>query len=393
MSAFTQKQQHRRYAEMLSAARTIAQLSAERGAELDRPTAFPDKEFRQIAAAGLLAAPLPVAVGGVGLATTSEGILAGLDVLRWLGAGSIAVGRIYEGHINALQLIILFGTAAQMQQAAIDVRQRRLFGVWNTEGAEGVQLEFLAQGRVRLHGTKIYTSGAGWVDRALVSGTSPDGGWQLMIVPLDLVKVQVDSSRWQPHGVRASASYQVDFTGVELDADQLLGVPGDYYRQPWFSGGAIRFAAVQLGAAAALVDALCAELRHLQRTEDSFQRARTAEAAMLLGSGHLWLNQAGALLHQHPEVFSRELASAGQLSQRIVAHSNLTRSVVAANCERLLNLVEHSIGMRGLLEPHPLERVGRDLRLYLRQPAPDAALVNAGAYLLEQHESALDLWS
>ena len=49
--------------------------------------------------------------------------------------------------------------------------------------------------------------------------------------------------------------------------------------------------------------------------------------------------------------------------------------------------------MRGLLQPHPIERIGRDLTLYLRQPAPDAALANAGAYTLACEEPALDLWT
>jgi hypothetical protein len=48
--------------------------------------------------------------------------------------------------------------------------------------------------------------------------------------------------------------------------------------------------------------------------------------------------------------------------------------------------------MRGLLRPHPVERLGRDLRLYLRQPAPDAALATAGAYVLETEGSMGQLW-
>jgi hypothetical protein len=57
-----------------------------------------------------------------------------------------------------------------------------------------------------------------------------------------------------------------------------------------------------------------------------------------------------------------------------------------------MQLVEESVGARGLLRPHPVERIVRDLTLYLRQPAPDAALTNAGAYTLEADERPSEQW-
>jgi len=76
-----------------------------------------------------------------------------------------------------------------------------------------------------------------------------------------------------------------------------------------------------------------------------------------------------------------------------VAHANLTRTAIAEACVRVIDIVERSIGMRGLLQPHPIERIGRDLTLYLRQPAPDAAIAGAGAYVLDDPRPILDLWN
>ena len=171
---------------------------------------------------------------------------------------------------------------------------------------------------MRLHGAKLYTSGAGWVDRAIVPGAWPDGGWQICVVPMDEVATRIDRSVWRPLGMRASASYLTDFTGVEVGPDGLLGAPGDYHRQPWFSGGAIRFAAVQLGGAAALFDAARAELRALRRTEDPFQRARAGEMADLIESGNLWLRGAAELLDNSPEAFRRR-PSAPRRTRRGIA--------------------------------------------------------------------------
>ena len=108
----------------------------------------------------------------------------GLRLLTLLGWGNLAVGRVYEGHVNALQLITLFGTAEQRDRAAADARAGKLFAVWNTERADGVHLEPRADGGVRLRGAKLYTSGAGWVERRscrgryrAVAGRSPSSRW------------------------------------------------------------------------------------------------------------------------------------------------------------------------------------------------------------------------
>src|SRR3954466_2383149 len=98
--------------------------------------------------------------------------------------------------------------------------------------------------------------------------------------------------------MRASASYRVDFGGIEVDADILIGAPGDYERQPWFTGGAIRFTAVQVGGAEALFDAVCNFVRRQGRTEDPYQRARVAEMAIAVESGALWLRGAAELMER-----------------------------------------------------------------------------------------------
>ena len=210
-------------------------------------------------------------------------------------------------------------------------------------------------------------------------GALPGGGWQITLVPMDEVATTIDRAVWRPLGMRASASYLTDFTGVQLGPEALIGSPGAYHRQPWFSGGAIRFAAVQLGGAAALLDAARAELRALGRVDDPFQRARAGECATLLEGAQQWLRGAATLLAATPAAFRADPAPAPEVSARVVAHANLTRTAITDACVRVIDLVERSVGMRGLLQPHPIERLGRDLTLYLRQPAPDAALTARAA--------------
>ncbi|GAB3841914.1 acyl-CoA dehydrogenase family protein [Hymenobacter jeollabukensis] len=349
----------------------------------DHEGGFPREEFHWLHEAGLLTAGLPAALGGAGL--NQPGHLAEqLRVLQHIGAGNLAVGRVYEGHLNALQLIERFGTGEQLRRYAADAQAGHLFGVWNTEAQDGVHLEPLPDGRFRLRGSKTFGSGAGQLTRPLLTGARPDGGWQLFVLPTDAQPPRLDPTFWQPLGMRATASFRVEVTGLEIGPADLIGPPGDYYRQPWFSGGAVRFAAVQLGGAAAVLDATRGFLRGLGRTDDPYQRQRLGEMTLLVESGQLWLTGAAA---RYPAPEQEEAQAEG-----IVAYANMVRTAIEDICLRVLQLAERSVGARGLLRPHPLERLHRDLTHYLRQPAPDAALADVGRFALTHDAPAAQLW-
>jgi alkylation response protein AidB-like acyl-CoA dehydrogenase len=372
--------------DLIETASRLANAISDLAAGSDDERSFPVEEFGLIREAGLLAAPLGRRYGGAGLDGSPESSHELLLLLKQIGRGNLSVGRIYEGHANALQLIQTFGTPRQIEQAVADVvDDGLLFGVWNTEAGDGVRLIPHDVG-YRLDGAKTFASGAGHVQRPIVPGALPDGGWQMTLVAMDEVSTTIDPSWWQPLGMRASASYRVDFSSVEIGPDAMLGEPGDYHRQPWFSAGAVRFAAVQIGGAEALLDAMRDYLRDLDRTSDPFQRARAAQAAIAIESGNHWLAGASRWIDLSPQ------RSRIDDPTRAIAYANMTRIAIEQACQTVMRLVEESVGARGLLRPHPVERIVRDLTLYLRQPAPDAALTNAGAYTLESSDRPSELW-
>jgi alkylation response protein AidB-like acyl-CoA dehydrogenase len=379
-------------AEVLVHATEIADYCAANAAAVDQNGAFPVKEFELIAEAGMLAAPLQPDLGGLGLGIDGSVTYELLILLKQIGRGNLAVGRVYEGHVNALQLIQTFGTKAQIEAYAADAGDRhKIFGVWNAEAADGVKIIPIDNGRYRLEGSKTFASGAGYVERPFVTGELPDGGWQMCVVPMDEVATVSDPSWWQPSGMRATASYKVDFSGVELDASALIGNPGDYYRQPWLTAGVIRFAAVQLGAAEALFDATRQYL-HLGRTNDPYQQARVGKMAIAIESGNLWLRGAADLVAAYAPVFGGDPSLANDQADKLVAYANMVRTVIEQICMDVMQLCERSVGTRGLLPPHPMERIIRDLTLYLRQPVFDAALANVGQYALSV-STPLGSWS
>lgn len=380
--------------DILQRATEIADFCATNAAAVDYNGAFPVKEFELIAQSGLLAAPLQPELGGLGLGIDSTLTWELLQLLKQIGRGNLAVGRVYEGHVNALQLIQTFGTQEQIEAYAKDARDRhKIFGVWNAEAADGVKIIPLDSGRYQLVGSKTFASGSGYVERPFVNGELPDGSWQMCIVPMDEVATISDPAWWQPSGMRATASFKVDFSGVELEAKDLIGKPGDYYRQPWLSGGVIRFAAVQLGGAEALFNATCQYLQELARTQDPHQQARLGKMAIALECGNLWLQGAAQAVKAYAPIFGGYPDFPNDQAGKLVAYSNMVRTIIEQICMDTIQLCERTVGTRGLLPPNPMERIVRDLSLYLRQPAFDAALTNVGQYVLTESKSASSLWT
>lgn len=373
--------------EALTRAGRVADFCAANAAHIDEDGAVPIEEFRRLAAAGLLAAPLDASLGGAGLGAIPGRTSALLSVLEQVGRGNLAVGRIYEGHVNALQLIQIFGSREQQSACAAAVHGGKIYNVWNTEGEDGTKLVPLPGGRYLLEGAKTFASGAGLVERPIIGAALPDGGWQMVIVPMELYTERVDPGWWHPLGMRASASFKVDFSGIELVEDALLGVRGDYFRQPWLSAGVVRFAAVQLGGAAALLDCTRAHLRNRGWQEHPHQRERMARAAIAVEGGRLWLQGATERIDRWLDNPAGPVGGEG-----LVAYANMVRTAVEVACQEVVQLAAKSVGARCLLRPHPIERIVRDLTLYLRQPAPDAALAQLGAYVIEQNVPIQALW-
>ncbi|MGF1480167.1 MAG: acyl-CoA dehydrogenase family protein [Cyanophyceae cyanobacterium] len=379
-------------AELLERTKAVANFAAANAATLDQQGSFPAEEFTLMAEAGLLTAPLSSQLGGLGLGFETGHTRLLLLLLKELGRGNLAVGRVYEGHVNALQLIQTFGTAEQIERYAADARQQKIFGVWNAEADDGVKLIPLKNGGYRLQGSKTFASGCGYVERPFASGALPDGSWQMCIVPMEQVETEVDPQWWQPSGMRATVSYKVDFTGVEIGADALIGQPGDYFRQPWLTGGVVRFAAVQLGGAEALLDATRQYLQKRGRTEHPHQQERLGKMAIAIESGCLWLQGAAQRIDSYASIFGGTPQN-NDPAPKLVAYANMVRTAIEQICLDVIQLSERSIGTLGLLPPHPMERLIRDLTLYLRQPAYDAAVANVGRYVLQETALSRELWA
>ena len=363
----------------VGSARWLAKRARARGPSLDEDTSFPDDDLIEVSNTGLLAAPLPFDLGGLGWSDGSGANRDLAQVLITLGAASLPLGRLYEGHVNAVKLVTAHGTPAQLEQVARLIHRGELLAVWNTQAKDGVRLIGTGRSR-RLEGRKTFCSGAGHVRHPLVTARDEDGHL-LMIIPEGVDGTRTDLSDWTPHGMRASASGAVDFSGLPVEDDQIIGGDDDFHRQPLFSAGAWRFVAVQTGGIAAVLDAARAHLVANGRQDAPHQRARIGAAAIAFQSARQWVLEAA------------RMADDTTIDPRTrISYVNLARTAVERAGLDVLELAQRSVGLAGFHRAHPLEKLARDLATYLRQPDPDGALDDAGAFILASPLSVTDIF-
>jgi alkylation response protein AidB-like acyl-CoA dehydrogenase len=344
----------------------LARLAAE-AARHDAEASFPEDGIAALREAGLLAAPLPRALGGRGWGSEPAGALPLLALLRGLGEASLAIGRLFEAHVNAIRLLVRLASPAQQREAAGDVLAGHLFALWVTDDpAAPLQL---VDGT--LAGGKKFCSGAGHVSRAVVTAAPAEGGLpRLLLVRLQAGEVATRLPT-ATAGLRAAVTGMVWFDGVVPPEGAVFGPPGGYLHEPDFSAGAWRASAVALGGLAALVAEARGQLLQAGRAGDALQQARMGRAFIALETARLWLVEAG---------LRAEVASGA--ADEIVAYVNLARTAVEEAALDAIRLVQRSLGLAAFLQGGAAERLARDLATYLRQPAPDAVLTEAAAYFL-----------
>ncbi len=339
---------------------------------MDCDGAFPTEDFEALESAGLLLAPFPADQGGIGLGSNRDDPTALMDVLVAIGRGSLSLGRLYEGHVNAIKLVTRYGSYANLQRLHAEAAAGRPSGVWMAEDGTPVRLE-TNNGSARLKGHKILASGAGHIRRPLIAAATAAGS--LMVIPHVEEQRRADASGWTTLGMRATATGTVDFTDIVLHEDDIVGAPNDYMRSPLFRGGAWRVIATQLGGVEAVLALYKAQLAGGRSAGDPVQLARFGEALIAAETARLWVSSAC-------------LKAEGGDSDPVAidAYVDLARNAFEQSALRVVALAQKAIGLRAFVRPNPMERIIRDLTTYLRQPALDASLQSAATFHLGSTE-------
>lgn len=338
-------------------AKAITEQLATLGARYDAAPVFPVESMKLLSGAGLHRAFAPVESGGMAFGDPLARNQCLMTVLRLVGRADLSVGRLYEGHVNALALFDWYGSVAQRADLRQALTQGAFYGVWATEPQPGVQLHHSDNDMVILRGSKCFATGAGGLAHAIITAQPAEGERQLVIVPANDAK-RADLSQWRVRGMRATGSGFYDLTGMHVDPAQLLGLPGDYDREPWFTTGAWRFTAVQLGG----IEALVAETRLVMSEAargDPLQRGKFVDAVAATRTAFLWVRECAI--------------RAAKDDPDGPAFARMTRGVVERAALDVMELAARIVGTRSAMDGQRIDKIIRDLSLYLRQGGPDHA--------------------
>ncbi|MCP1168253.1 acyl-CoA dehydrogenase family protein [Limimaricola litoreus] len=288
---------------------------------------------------------------------------ASAQAMRQIASADLSLGRLFEGHVNARQLIETHADADLRAESLAGMEAGLLFGVWGADGAQPVT----ASGD-RLSGAKRFASGLGHVDRAIVSARSDEGQRLFVVDASDTARH--DPAAWTMSGMQDSRSGGFDCEGLR---GRPLGPPGIYTREPHFLGGTWRIAAVTLGGTSGLLDRAAAVLRARGQEEAEAHLLRLGPVAGRVLSAWPAILRAGEIASGPEGAADPEAAAVRALSTRLLTEE-IGQEAIAA--------VERSVGLSMFDAADPVGRMARDLACYMRQAARDAFSAKVASALL-----------
>jgi alkylation response protein AidB-like acyl-CoA dehydrogenase len=350
-----------------SALQTALAAIAATAADRDRSGSpvFPEDAFTLLQDSGALA--FNAVAGYVRPSAADE-----LDLVRAVAHADASVGRIFDGHLNAVERLAVQAPPALRDAELEAVRDRRLrAGVWGGDPrpGEGRRATVEPGGCTEtLSGIKTFCSGAGGLDRALVLARDPDARLPVAVwIDLtDPASVIIDEHWYRSSGLRASVSHRVVFRRAPVLA--RFGPPGGLAEQPWFGRDALRTAASWAGMADRAADAALDELaaRPSAGPLEHLAAGRMLTAQQTITT---WLQRA-----------ARAMDAAEPELPAVALHA---RVAIAQASRELLDEAARACGSHPFATGGELDRARRDLELFLLQHRLDPALAAAGARALD----------
>jgi hypothetical protein len=324
---------------------------------LDREPRFPAEAFAELRGAGALTATIGAARAGA--TVTPE-----WELLRRVAAADSSVGRILDGHLNAVERLEVAAEPELRERELARIEAGAIFGVWGADPGPGegepARLRGSFDGGLVLRGVKTFCSGAGGVAAALVMVGSDDGQPPRLAL-VDCAEVEIDRSWYRAAGLRASESHRVVFQGARVLG--LLGEPGELARDPWFSRDAMRTAASWAGMVEAAAAAALTELA-ARRADEPLAQLAAGRIEALLGTVEAWLERAA-----YAADTEREPRRTG-----VAMRAEIDRAAKA-----LLEVAAAACGSHQFVTGGPLDRARRDLETFLLQHRLEPLLAKLGA--------------
>jgi alkylation response protein AidB-like acyl-CoA dehydrogenase len=258
------------------------------------------------------------------------------------GRENLSLARLAEAHWDAVAILA---------EAGRKPKPGALYGVWAAEiPNQPLRLEYSGTGS-RINGSKMFCSGAGLVDRALVTIGLPEQ----QLVDIDLRqhadKISFDDSGWKTSAFKETRTATGTFFQVPVADAEIIGESGWYLNRPGFWHGACGPAACWAGGAAGLVD-----YAMQQRRKDTHTLAHLGAMYADVWSMLTALDAAGREIDECPDD-----AHAARTRARTLRH------LVEQACTDILRRLTRAFGPYPLAMDEEISRRCQELDLYLRQ--------------------------
>jgi len=364
-------------ARLVAIAEQLCEGFAARAAEHDRDGSYPFEAIDALKAAGYFAAPVPVELGGLGVSSAHDLVVASSRLAR--GDASVAIG------VN-MHLVAVLNMERRRQVALAAGQDRRARGFASSLeqiAGNGVVLAAAISERGqnltqpstvatrtesgwRIDGRKMFCTMSPAATDLYVSVTYADGEgverYAYAMVPIDAPGVVVHDD-WDALGMRASGSNSVSLEGVELPESGVRGGfrAGDalpYMERNLVAG--LFHAAASLGIAES-ADQVARRGIAGRINGDARPRMQVADSAVDLAAARGVLSRAAALIDAHRAANPASDGSAEQLGA-LFAEAQAAKAFVGEAAARVVDRALALSGGAGYVNGSALARAYRDVK-------------------------------
>ena len=364
-------------ARLVAGAERLAEDFAARASEHDRDGTYPFEAIDALKATGYFAAPVPVELGGLGVSSAHDLVVASSRLAR--GDASIAIG------VN-MHLIAVLNMERRRQVAIAAGAERRARGfaasLAQIAGGGVVLVAAISEPGQDLTrpATRATRTEAGWrIDgRKMFCTMSPaatdlyvavsyaDGKgaerYAYAMVPADAPGVVVHDD-WDALGMRASGSHSISLDGVELPESAVrggfrAGDPLPYMERNLVAG--LFHAAASLGIAES-ADQVARRGIAGRINGDARPRMQVAENTVDLAASRGVLSRAARLIDEHRAANPASDGSAEALGA-LFAEAQAAKAFVNDAAARIVDRALALSGGAGYLNGSPLARAYRDVK-------------------------------
>ena len=362
---------------LVATAERLSETLAADAPRHDRDGTFPFEAIDALKAAHYFAAPVPVDIGGLGVCSAHDLVVASSRLAR--GDASVAIG--VNMHLIAVanmerrrQVAVAAGQDRRGRAFAASLAQIARDGVVLAAAISEPGQDLTRPATVatrtasgwRIDGHKLFCTMSPAATTLYVAVTYGDAEgverYAYAMVPTDAPGVVIHDD-WDALGMRASGSNSVSFEGVALSASDVRGgfIAGDpmpYIERNLLAG--LFHASASLGIAES-ADAIARRGLAGRSDGDARQRMQVADSALDLVAARGALSRAASLIDEHRTANPASDGTDEELTA-LFAEAQTAKAFVNEAAGRIVDRALGLSGGAGYLNGSPLARAYRDVR-------------------------------